>query len=169
MLEVMYTNTYSSKFVSFPGIHKYTNARILIYQGLFEQICIRRAFQHGCLGGARIENVYKIFYFIIQRVYIDMPRKRRKLNTAASESTPIPYIKYRVDWIDIVSDSGWAEERDFNKMKLSSPVNEGWLYSKDKESIKLFASYDREEDGTLTFGDRTMIPLSCVKKMVKIS
>ena len=42
-------------------------------------------------------------------------------------------------------------------MKLSSPVNEGWLYSKDRDSIKLFASYDREEDGTLTFGDRTMI------------
>ena len=98
-----------------------------------------------------------------------MPRKRRKSNIVATEPAPIPYIKYRVDWIDIVSDSGWAEERDFNKMKLSSPVNEGWLYSKDKESIKLFASYDREEDGTLTFGDRTMIPLSCVKKMVKIS
>ena len=98
-----------------------------------------------------------------------MPKKRRKLNIAVRDPAPIPFTKYRVDWIDIVSDSGWAEEKDFNKMKLSSPVNEGWLYSKDKESIKLFASYDREEDGTLTFGDRTMIPLSCVKKMVKIS
>ena len=98
-----------------------------------------------------------------------MPRKRRKLSIAAREPARIPFTKYRVDWIDIVSDSGWAEEREFNKMKLSSPVNEGWLYSKDKKSIKLFASYDREEDGTLTFGDRTMIPLSCVKKMVKIS
>ena len=98
-----------------------------------------------------------------------MPKKRRKLNIAAREPAPIPFTKYRVDWIDIVSDSGWAEEKDFNKMKLSSPVNEGWLYSKDKYSIKLFASYDRDDDGTLTFGDRTMIPLSCVKKMVKIS
>ena len=98
-----------------------------------------------------------------------MPKKRRKLNISTREPTPIPFIKYRVDWTGIVSDSGLAEERDFNKMKLSSPVNEGWLYSKDKKSIKLFASYDREEDGTLTFGDRTMIPLSCVKKMVKIS
>ena len=97
-----------------------------------------------------------------------MPKKR-KLNISSREPNPIPFTKYRVDWIDIVSDSGWAEEKEFNKMKLSSPVNEGWLYSKDKKSIKLFASYDREEDGTLTFGDRTMIPLSCVKKMVKIS
>ena len=59
-------------------------------------------------------------------------------------------------------------EKEFNKMKLATPVNEGWLYSKDKDSVKLFASYDKDDDG-ITFGDRTMIPLSCVKKMVKIS
>ena len=29
---------------------------------------------------------------------------------------------------------------------------------KDKHSIKLFASYDKDEDG-FSFGDRTMIPL----------
>ena len=98
-----------------------------------------------------------------------MPKKRRKLNTTSREPTPIPYSKVRVHWIDILSDSGWAEEKEFNKMTLSHPVNEGWLYSKDRYAIKLFASYDRDEDGTLTFGDRTMIPLSCVKKMVKIS
>ena len=70
--------------------------------------------------------------------------------------------------MDILSDSGWADEKQFHRMKLATPVNEGWLYSKDKDSIKVFASYDKDEDGTLTFGDRTMIPLSCVKKMSKI-
>ena len=75
----------------------------------------------------------------------------------------------RVEWIDILSDSGWATDKEFDKMKLSYPVNEGWLYSKDKKSIKLFASFDRDEDGTITFGDRTMIPSSCVKKMTKLS
>ena len=99
-----------------------------------------------------------------------MPRRnaKRKLNLSPSEPTPIPFTKYRVNWIDIVSDSSWADDREFGRMKLSHPVNEGWLYSKDKYCIKLFASYDREEDGNITFGDRTMIPLSCVKKMVKI-
>jgi len=53
-------------------------------------------------------------------------------------------------------------------MKLAYPVNEGWMYNKDKDAIKLFASYDREEDGSLTFGDRTMIPLACVKKIQRI-
>ena len=53
-------------------------------------------------------------------------------------------------------------------MKLAYPVNEGWLYSKDDKSVKLFASYDKEDDGTFTFGDRTMIPMSVVKKIRKI-
>ena len=61
-----------------------------------------------------------------------MPRKRRKaINT---ETTPdIPFQKVRVEWVDCVSDSGWASEKEFNKMKLATPVNEGWLYEKTKD------------------------------------
>ena len=59
-----------------------------------------------------------------------------------------------MEWIDCVSDSGWATDKEFDRMKLAKPVNEGWLYSKDKESVKLFASYDKDEDG-YQFGDRT--------------
>ena len=95
-----------------------------------------------------------------------MPKKR-KINLTTS-NPEIPYHKYRVDWIDCVSDSGWADDKQFNKMKLAFPVNEGWLYNKDKYAVKLFASYDRDEDGSLTFGDRTMIPLACVKRIQKI-
>ena len=88
----------------------------------------------------------------------------------ATQPNNIPYSKYRVEWIDILSDSGWATDREFNRMKLAFPVNEGWLFSKDKNTIKMFASYDKDEDTKeITFGDRTMIPLACVKKMVKLS
>ena len=95
-----------------------------------------------------------------------MPRKRRKLSLT-DRSTDIPFSKVRVEWVDCVSDSGWATDKEFDKMKLARPVNEGWLYSKDDKSIKLFASYDKDEDG-ITFGDRTMIPRQCVKKMTKL-
>jgi len=95
-----------------------------------------------------------------------MPRKRRK--AIITEKTPdIPFQKVRVEWVDCVSDSGWANEREFDKMKLSYPVNEGWLYSKDKISIKIFASYDKDDDG-ITFGDRTMIPRAWVRKIQKL-
>ena len=95
-----------------------------------------------------------------------MPRKRRK--ATASNTTPeLPYPKVRVEWIDCVSDSGWATDNEFDRMKLAQPVNEGWLYSKDDKSVKLFASYDKDEDG-ITFGDRTKIPPAWVKKIQKI-
>ena len=98
-----------------------------------------------------------------------MPRKtKRKLNLNPNVNDAIPYSKVRVEWMDILSDSGWADDKQFNKMKLAFPVNEGWLYTKDKKAVKLFASYDRDEDGSLTFGDRTMIPLACVKRIQKI-
>ena len=95
------------------------------------------------------------------------PRVKRRV-VSPTQVDNIPYAKVRVEWIDILSDSGWADDKAFNKMKLASPVNEGWLYNKDRYAVKLFASYDREEDGSLTFGDRTMIPLACVKKMVRL-
>ena len=97
------------------------------------------------------------------------PRARRK-QVIPSQPNEIPYSKYRIEWLDILSDSGWATDREFNRMKLASPVNEGWLYNKDRYAIKIFASYDRDEDTKeITFGDRTMIPLSCVKKMIKLN
>ena len=100
---------------------------------------------------------------------IIMPRKtKRRLSLNPSAKEDIPYSKVRVEWIDILSDSGWADEKGFNKMKLAFPVNEGWLYNKDKYAVKLFASYDRDDDGSLTFGDRTMIPLACVKRIQKL-
>jgi len=100
---------------------------------------------------------------------IIMPRKtKRRLSLNQSVNEDIPYSKVRVEWIDILSDSGWADDKQFNKMKLAFPVNEGWLYNKDKYAVKLFASYDRDDDGSLTFGDRTMIPLACVKRIQKL-
>ena len=96
-----------------------------------------------------------------------MPKKRRK-QVVTHTAPELPFPKVRVEWIDILSDSGWASDKEFDKMKLSYPVNEGWVYSKDKNSVKLFASFDQEEDGTLTFGDRTMIPTSVVRKIHKL-
>ena len=96
------------------------------------------------------------------------PRRRKQIANA-TQPNDIPYSKYRIEWIDIMSDSGWATDKEFNRMKLATPINEGWIYSRDKKHVKVFASYDKDEDTKeITFGDRTMIPLSCVKKMIKL-
>ena len=95
------------------------------------------------------------------------PRIRKQV--VPSQPNDIPFTKYRIEWVDALSDSGWADDREFIKMKLARPINEGWVFSKTNDAIKLFASYDKEDDGSFTFGDRTMIPLACVKKIVKLS
>ena len=63
MLEVLYTNVYSLKFVSKFVSSKYTNSRIVIYQWLFIEICILEVFQRSCLGVARTEKVIKNILF----------------------------------------------------------------------------------------------------------
>ena len=95
-----------------------------------------------------------------------MPRKRRKLSLTDS-SADIPFSIVRVEWVDCVSDSGWDSDKEFDKMTLSYPVNEGWLYEKTDKHIKMFASYDKDEDG-ITFGDRTMIPRAWIRKIQKL-
>ena len=96
-------------------------------------------------------------------------KPRRRKQVIPSQPNDIPYSKWRIEWVDALSDSGWADDREFNRMKLAKPVNEGWLFSKDKNSVKIFASYDVDTaTKDITFGDRTMIPTSWVVKMTKI-
>ena len=99
-----------------------------------------------------------------------MKRKKpkRKTRITNARKSPIPYSKYRIEWFDIASDSGWATDTEFNRMKLATTVSVGWLYEKNDCVIKIFASYDKDEDG-IVFGERTIIPLSCVKKMRKLN
>ena len=99
-----------------------------------------------------------------------MTRKKpkRKRRIVGLRENPIPFSKYRIEWFDIASDSGWATDKEFNRMKLATPVSEGWLYEKNECVIKIFASYDQDDDG-IVFGERTIIPLSCVKKMRKLN
>ena len=105
-------------------------------------------------------------------IYGQLMTKRRytkkKKSVKDKDTTDIPYTKVRVEWVDCVSDSAWASDKEFKNMKLATPVNEGWIFSKDRKSIKLFASYDKEDDGTITFGDRTMIPKSWIVKITEI-
>ena len=79
-----------------------------------------------------------------------------------------PYKRVRIDWIDIITEGGWGSEREFTNMKLATPVSEGWLFSKDDETVRIFAGYDVDDDGSITFSERSVFPTSCVKKITKI-
>ena len=46
-----------------------------------------------------------------------MARKRQKKKSVHTGSTDsIPYSKYRIEWNDIASDSGWASDKEFSRM-----------------------------------------------------
>ena len=107
--------------------------------------------------------------FFMKKIKLKRRKPRRRKQVIPSQPNDIPYSKWRIEWVDALSDSGWADDREFNRMKLAKPVNEGWLFSKDKNSVKIFASYDVDTTTKdITFGDRTMIPTSWVVKMTKI-
>ena len=59
-----------------------------------------------------------------------MKRKKpkRKKRIASQKESRIPYSKYRIEWFDIASDSGWASENQFDEMKLATAVSEVGLY-----------------------------------------
>jgi|TARA_R110000765_G_scaffold424466_1_gene535315 hypothetical protein len=107
--------------------------------------------------------------FPMTKLKLKRRKPRRRKQVIPSQPNNIPYSKYRIEWVDALSDSGWADDREFNRMKLAKPINEGWLFSKDDDSVKIFASYDLDPvTKDITFGDRTMIPTSWVVKMIKI-
>lgn len=93
------------------------------------------------------------------------PRRRKMMQVEGV--TKMPYPKCRIEWTDVASDSGWATEKEFGRMRLAAPISEGWVFEKNRDVVKIFASYDRDEDG-LHFGERTVIPTSCVVKITKI-
>ena len=99
--------------------------------------------------------------------------KSRRINSyekpkTVKQSVKFPYSRYRIDWIDIITEGGWGSEKEFKAMKLATPVSEGWLFSKDAETVRIVAGYDVEDDGSIHFSERSVFPTSCVKKMTKI-
>ena len=52
-------------------------------------------------------------------------------------------------------------------MKLARPSKRIGCIQKTKDYVKIFASYDKDDDG-FTFGDRTMIPRPWVKKITRL-
>ena len=101
-------------------------------------------------------------------------RKSRRIDTyvkpkTVKETIKFPYQRYRIEWIDIITEGGWGTEKEFSNMKLATPISEGWLFSKDEDTVKIFAGYDVESDGSIHFSERSVFPASCVKKMIKLN
>ena len=100
-------------------------------------------------------------------------KKSRHINSYSKpkivkQEVKFPYKRVRIDWIDIITEGGWGSVKEFKDMKLATPVSEGWLFSKDAETVRIFSGYDVEPDGSIHFSERSVFPTSCVKRITKI-
>jgi len=79
-----------------------------------------------------------------------------------------PYPKYKVEWLDISGETGWASEKETKAMKPQLCISEGYLLHEDDEKVITFATYYYNDDEGLTLGDRNVFPKGCIKSMKKL-
>ena len=58
-------------------------------------------------------------------------KKSRRIDSATTnlrlvkQAVKFPYKRVRIDWIDIITEGGWGQRKEFTDMKLATPVSEG--------------------------------------------
>jgi hypothetical protein len=75
------------------------------------------------------------------------------------------YYFYSIKFSDPTGDSGWHTVDDIKKFEPSIMVTQAYVFSKDKNFLKTFASHDDKE---AVFGDVNVFPIGCIKEMKKI-
>ena len=76
------------------------------------------------------------------------------------------YYFYKIVWLDIVGDSGHADASEFLKLNPVEMVSYGYIFSKDNQCVRTFASYDTTSE---SFSDRNALPIGCIKQLQKIN
>jgi len=79
------------------------------------------------------------------------------------------YNKYRITFLDPTGDSGWQSEQELKEFTPEECVIEAYVYSKDKKTVKTFASYSiNKDDKEFTFADTNVLPRATIKSMRRI-
>ena len=95
-----------------------------------------------------------------------MPKINKKSKYQSLLINKKRYYFYKITWLDIVGDSGHATLEEFMKLTPAVMISYGYIFSKDKNYIRSFASYDNKEEA---FSDRNVYPTGCVIKLEKIN
>jgi len=76
------------------------------------------------------------------------------------------YYFYKITWFDIVGDASHSDAIEFSKFEMATMISYGYIFSKDNQCIRSFASYDSKEE---SFSDRNVYPIGCIKALEKIN
>ena len=75
------------------------------------------------------------------------------------------YYFYRIEWWDILGDSGHADANEFMDMTPVVMITNAYVFYNDSKVLRTFSSYDSNEE---VFSDRNVLPKGCIKKMERI-
>ena len=98
--------------------------------------------------------------------YMPKPRRRKKSKYKHIVIKNKKYYFYKIKWVDITGDSGHATQEEFEKFMPSEMITYGYIFKKDRKNVWTFSSYDTTD---VSFSDRNVFPLGCIKKMEKMS
>ena len=93
-----------------------------------------------------------------------MPKKKSKYQSLRINNKR--YYFYKITWLDIVGDSGHADSTESMKLVPAVMISYGYVFSKDKQCIRTFASYDSKDE---SFSDRNVYPNGCIRSLQKIN
>ena len=72
-------------------------------------------------------------------------------------------------WNDPQSDSSWLSNKQVEKLEMASCESNGYVFSYDKDTIKLFNDINYNTDGSIgDYGSITIIPRKLVLSFRKI-
>ena len=75
------------------------------------------------------------------------------------------YYFCKITWLDILGDSGHADNNEFMDMQPAVMITNAYVFNKDSKVLRTFASYDANSE---CFSDRNVFPKGCIKKMEKV-
>ena len=95
-----------------------------------------------------------------------MPKRNKKSKFKHVVIGSKKYYFYRLEWNDITGDAGHASIEEFDKFECSKMITHAYIYKRTSKFVWTFASY---EDKDVSFSDRNVFPIGCIKKMERIT
>jgi len=79
------------------------------------------------------------------------------------------YQRVEIIWMDICNaDGAWLTESEVLNHKLAECVSVGFMFSKTRNTIKIFSSWSYNKDQSIDFADVVAIPTGCIKSITVI-
>ena len=79
------------------------------------------------------------------------------------------YQRVEIVWYDICNAEGsWLTESDVLNHRCAECISVGFMFSKNRNTIKIFSSWSFNKDHSIDFADVVAIPAGCIKSITVI-